>query len=75
MERPQKRGRLWYEADFDYTGGYRNSCRFLYSNDGLMFVTYDHYATFCAIDFGVEEEEESMSNFEKFVVRLEELLR
>ena len=43
-------GRIWFEADFDYTGGYRNSFRLLYSNDGLIFVTYDHYATFYEID-------------------------
>ena len=42
-------GRVWYEADFDYTGGYRNDCRLLYSNDGLIFVTYDHYLTFYEI--------------------------
>ena len=22
---PQKEGRIWYEADINYTGGYRNS--------------------------------------------------
>ena len=38
-----------YEADFDYDGGYRNSCRLLYSNDGLLFVTYDHYMSFYEI--------------------------
>ena len=43
-------GRIWFEADFDYAGGYRNSFRFLYSNDALIFVTYDHYATFYEID-------------------------
>ena len=43
---PDAPGRAWYEADFDYTGGYRNVCRLIYSNDGLIFVTYDHYATF-----------------------------
>ncbi len=43
---PTKPGRTWYEADFDYTGGYRNNCRLLFSNDGLLFVTYDHYLTF-----------------------------
>lgn len=36
---PDAPGRVWYEADFDYTGGYRNDCRLLYSNDGLIFVT------------------------------------
>ena len=41
-----KDGRIWYEADINYTGGIRNSSRILYSNDGLVFVTYDHYFTF-----------------------------
>ena len=46
---PKALGRIWYEADFDYTGGYRNNRRLLFSNDGLLFVTYDHYATFYEI--------------------------
>ena len=48
---PDAPGRVWYEADFDYTGGYRNDCRLLYSNDGLIFVTYDHYLTFTKSDW------------------------
>ena len=44
---PESPGRIWYEADFDYDGGYRNNCHLLYSNDGLLFVTYDHYMSFC----------------------------
>lgn len=43
---PDEIGRTWYEADFDYYGGYRNDSRILYSSDGLIFVTYDHYETF-----------------------------
>lgn len=46
---PEIPGRIWYEADFEYTSGFRNDCRLLYSNDGLLFVTYDHYATFYEI--------------------------
>lgn len=46
---PEAPGRIWYEADFDYAGGYRNNCRLVYSNDGLLFVTYDHYISFCEI--------------------------
>lgn len=46
---PEASGPVWYEADFDYTGGYRNNHRLMFSNDGLLFVTYDHYATFCEI--------------------------
>lgn len=43
---PESPRRMWYEADINYTGGYRNGHRILYSNDGLMFATYDHYETF-----------------------------
>ncbi len=46
---PEKPGRIWYEADINYTGGFRNTHRLLYSNDGLVFVTYDHYQTFYEI--------------------------
>lgn len=49
---PQQNGRIWYEADFDYDGGIRNGCRILYSNDGLLFVTFDHYLTFSEIISG-----------------------
>lgn len=46
---PSMPGRIWYEADINYTDGYRNRQRILYSNDGLIFVTYDHYQTFYEI--------------------------
>lgn len=46
---PQSPGRIWYEADINYEGGYRNRQRILYSNDGLIFVSYDHYQTFYEI--------------------------
>ena len=37
------------EADINYNGGFRNRQRILYSNDGLIFVSYDHYQTFYEI--------------------------
>lgn len=43
---PVAEGRVWYEADINYTGGYRRRHRILYSNDGVIFVTYDYYETF-----------------------------
>ena len=43
---PSKLGRVWREADFDFVNGYRNSKRILYSNDGLIFVSFDHAQTF-----------------------------
>ncbi len=46
---PKKDGRIWYEADINYTKGKRNAERILFSNDGLVFVTYDHYDTFVEI--------------------------
>ncbi|MCI6402169.1 MAG: hypothetical protein SPF51_06365 [Candidatus Fimivicinus sp.] len=32
-----------------YHEGKRNRHRIVWSNDGLIFVTYDHYATFYVI--------------------------
>ncbi|MGE5329129.1 MAG: ribonuclease domain-containing protein [Deltaproteobacteria bacterium] len=43
---PNKTGRIWREADADYKSGFRNSKRILYSNDGLIYKTADHYKTF-----------------------------
>ena len=42
---PSAPGRVWYEADFDYTCGNRNAKRILYANDGLVYTTTDHYRT------------------------------
>jgi hypothetical protein len=47
--RVKKAGRIWYEADINYDDGYRNHQRILYSNDGLIFVSYDHYQTYYEI--------------------------
>ncbi len=46
---PESPNRTWYEADINYHGGYRNKQRLLFSNDGLIFVTYDHYHTYFQI--------------------------
>ena len=43
---PDAPGREWYECDIDYDGGFRNSKRIVYSDDGLVFYTGDHYKTF-----------------------------
>ena len=42
---PDAPDRIWYEADLDYNGGYRGPKRLLYSNDGLIYYTLDHYET------------------------------
>lgn len=46
---PEAPGRQWYEADINYSGGFRGDCRLVYSNDGLIFASYDHYKTFVEI--------------------------
>ena len=43
---PEKKGRKWYECDVNYDGGYRGSDRILFSTDGLIYFTEDHYETF-----------------------------
>ena len=43
---PKQSGRTYYEADIDYDGGYRGAERIVYSNDGLIFYTDDHYESF-----------------------------
>lgn len=43
---PKKSGRTYYEADIDYDGGFRGAERIVYSNDGLIFYTDDHYESF-----------------------------
>lgn len=43
---PEEEGRKYYECDIDFDGTYRNEKRIIYSNDGLIFYTGDHYETF-----------------------------
>ena len=43
---PAKEGRQYYECDIHYEGGFRGAERIVYSNDGLVYYTADHYATF-----------------------------
>lgn len=49
MHLPNQAGRVWYEADINYTPGRRNLHRLFWSNDGLLFVTYNHGLTFYEI--------------------------
>ena len=46
---PAKPGRRWTEADLDYACGKRGAKRLVFSDDGLRYVTVDHYATFHAV--------------------------
>lgn len=43
---PDKEGRQYYECDIGYVSGHRGAERLVYSNDGLVFYTGDHYKTF-----------------------------
>ncbi len=43
---PDKKGRKYTECDIDYKGKKRNAKRIIFSNDGLIFYTEDHYKTF-----------------------------
>lgn len=43
---PEAEGRIWTECDIDYSGGYRNEKRIVFSNDGLIYYTDDHYKSF-----------------------------
>jgi guanyl-specific ribonuclease Sa len=43
---PEKKDRIYFEADINYYGGYRSAERIVFSNDGLIYYTKDHYETF-----------------------------
>lgn len=43
---PESDSRQYYECDIDYNGGFRNEKRIVYSNDGLIYYTEDHYESF-----------------------------
>lgn len=43
---PKAKGRKYYECDVNFDGGYRTGERIVFSNDGLIFYTNDHYETF-----------------------------
>ena len=46
---PYAPGRIWSEADINYEEGWRGMERIVFSNDGLLFVSYDHYNSFYEI--------------------------
>ena len=39
-------GKEYHECDIDSDGGYRNAKRIVYSEDGCIYYTEDHYETF-----------------------------
>ena len=53
---PQVRGRRYYEADCNYTGGPRGGERIVYSDDGHVWYTPDHYQTFTELFLSGQED-------------------
>lgn len=43
---PIEDGRSYSECDINYEGGFRGAERLVYSNDGLIYYTGDHYESF-----------------------------
>jgi hypothetical protein len=43
---PKNKSRKYFEADLNYNCGRRGTDRLIYSSDGLIFITKDHYKTF-----------------------------
>lgn len=43
---PEAKGRKWTECDVNYAGGYRGGERIVFSNDGLIYYSADHYENF-----------------------------
>ena len=56
---PEAKGRRWKECDIGFDGGYRNGQRIVFSNDGLIYHTGDHYASFDEIEVIWSESEDS----------------
>lgn len=52
---PDEPGREYHECDIDYVSGNRNAKRIVYSNDGNIYYTEDHYNTFEHL-YGDDEE-------------------
>lgn len=43
---PTASKRRYFECDIDFDGKYRNAKRIIFSNDGLIYYTEDHYQSF-----------------------------
>lgn len=43
---PKQKGRKYYEADINYHCGHRQADRLVFSSDGLIFISKDHYKSF-----------------------------
>lgn len=54
---PETNEREYYEFDINFAGSFRGAERIVYSNDGLIYYTCDHYETFELL-YGFPEEGE-----------------
>ena len=55
---PDAKGRKWTECDIDFDGGFRNGERIVFSNDGLIYYTDDHYESFDEIEVVWSDDED-----------------
>ncbi|MBV8889377.1 MAG: ribonuclease [Alphaproteobacteria bacterium] len=46
---PSAPGRVYHEADLDSTCSERGPKRLVYSSDGILYLTVDHYVTFVPV--------------------------
>jgi hypothetical protein len=46
---PERAGRSWHEADLDPQCGRRGAKRLVFSGDGLIYLTTDHYKSFTEV--------------------------
>lgn len=61
---PEAKGRGWTECDIGFGGSFRGAERIVFSNDGLIYYTGDHYESFDEVEVvwaddsaGIEEED------------------
>lgn len=47
---PTAKNRIWTECDINYKSGFRGAERIVFSNDGLIYYSADHYETFEKIE-------------------------
>lgn len=57
--------RVYYECDVNYCGGFRGSERIVFSDDGLIYYTGDHYESFDQLYDGWYEGELDMGPYEE----------
>ena len=58
---PEAKGRKWTECDIDFDGSYRGAERIVFSNDGLIYYTGDHYESFEEIEVVWSDTEDAES--------------